>query len=92
MTYANELEALRKEIDRIDEQIIRLLSERIKVSIEVGIIKRKYNKPILDSNRETEVYKRIRERAEQLNIDPEESESIFKGIVKMCRSAQGKEF
>ncbi|MGQ9781773.1 MAG: chorismate mutase [Nitrososphaeria archaeon] len=88
MTYKKEIEALRKRIDDIDEQIMKLLSERVDASKEVGRIKRRYNKPIADPNREAEVYVKTRERAGRLKMNPEDCVSVFERIVKMCRSLQ----
>ena len=52
---AEELQELRKEIDRIDKQIVNLIDERMKVSVRVGETKKKYNAPIFDPKREKEV-------------------------------------
>ena len=52
---AEELQELRKEIDRIDKQIVNLIDERMKVSLKVGETKKKYNAPIFDPKREKEV-------------------------------------
>nr|WP_276307034.1 chorismate mutase [Brachyspira sp. G79] len=37
---AEELQELRKEIDRIDKQIVNLIDERMKVSLKVGETKK----------------------------------------------------
>ena len=52
---AEELQELRKEIDRIDKQIVNLIDERMKISLKVGETKKKYNAPIFDPKREKEV-------------------------------------
>ena len=51
----DELKELRKEIDRIDKQIISLIDERMKISLKVGETKKKNNIPIFDPEREKEV-------------------------------------
>ncbi len=50
-----ELKDLRKKIDEIDRNIVRLIDERMKVSVKVGEIKKKNNAPIFDPKREKEV-------------------------------------
>ena len=50
-----ELKDLRKKIDEIDRDIVRLIDERMKVSVKVGEIKKKNNAPIFDPKREKEV-------------------------------------
>lgn len=52
---SEELQELRKEIDRIDKQIVNLIDERMKVSVKVGETKKKYDAPIFDPKREKEV-------------------------------------
>ena len=50
-----ELKDLRKQIDEIDRDIVKLIDERMKVSLKVGEIKKKNNAPIFDPKREKEV-------------------------------------
>jgi chorismate mutase len=50
-----DIEDWRDEIDRIDEQLVRLLNERSKCAIELGRIKRERGLPIYSPDRETEV-------------------------------------
>lgn len=50
-----DLKDLRKKIDEIDKDIVRLIDERMKVSVKVGEIKKKNNAPIFDPKREKEV-------------------------------------
>jgi chorismate mutase len=88
LAYEKEIEAVRKRIDAIDEQIMKLLSERVEISKEAGKLKRRYGRPVLDQKRESEVYAKTGERARRLKIDPEGSISVFERIVKMCRSSQ----
>jgi chorismate mutase len=45
----------RKEIDAIDEQLVKLLNERSKCAIELGRIKRELDMPIYSPQRESEV-------------------------------------
>ncbi|WP_295155901.1 chorismate mutase [uncultured Brachyspira sp.] len=52
---AEELQELRKEIDKIDKKIVNLIDERMKISIKVGETKKKYNAQIFDPKREKEV-------------------------------------
>ncbi|BDC19727.1 chorismate mutase [Acidianus sp. HS-5] len=51
----SELENLRKEIEEIDENIIKLLARRFQVSQEIGKIKKEKGLPITDENRESKV-------------------------------------
>ena len=50
-----ELKILRNEIDQIDDEIIKLLEKRFNISLKIGEIKKIYNLPIQDVNREKEL-------------------------------------
>ncbi len=68
---------LRTEIDGIDRQIIELLEERVKLTREIGKIKRELNLSVKDEKREEEVLKRAGRFRE-----------VFKKIVEVCRNEQ----
>lgn len=51
----SELDTLRKEIDRIDEEMIRLFEERMAVCEKVGAYKRERGLPVFDGVREQQV-------------------------------------
>jgi len=72
-----KLHELRKRIDEIDEQIIRLLEERVRIAKEIGAIKRELNLPIRDEEREEEVLKKAGKFRE-----------VFEKIVEVCRDVQ----
>ena len=67
------LDELRKEIDRLDEQIIKLLNDRAKVVIQVGQLKNANNAPVYAPDREH----RILERIQQLNDGPLANRSLL---------------
>lgn len=53
------LEELRKKIDEIDCQLVKLLNERASVVVEIGKLKNKTDKPIYSPDREKEVFAKI---------------------------------
>ncbi len=53
------LEELRKRIDELDHQLVKLLNERARVVVEIGKLKNKTDKPIYAPDREKEVFARI---------------------------------
>lgn len=57
------LEEVRKKINAIDEQIIKLFVERMETSAEVAEAKAQNNIPILDKDREKEVIRKVSEMA-----------------------------
>ena len=60
------LEKLRKKIDSLDEQIVKLLSDRAEVVVEVGKFKNAQKTPIYAPDREHQILERI----QQLNSGP----------------------
>jgi len=58
---SKDLEDLRRRIDRLDKEIVELLSERARVVIEVGKTKQAEGTPIYAPDREHAVLKRIAE-------------------------------
>jgi chorismate mutase/prephenate dehydratase len=53
------LEELRKKIDEIDCQLVKLLNERARVVVEIGKLKNKTDKPVYSPDREKEVFAKI---------------------------------
>ncbi|MBM3251853.1 MAG: prephenate dehydratase [Candidatus Omnitrophica bacterium] len=53
------LKKLRKKIDKIDSQVIRLLNQRADITLEIGEIKSRQNKGVYSPEREREIIQRI---------------------------------
>jgi chorismate mutase len=79
---------LRKKIDKIDEQILRFLKERIDVCENIGVFKREHGLPVKDTPRENEQYLRITELASKLGLDPKEVRAVYRKIIAMSIHAQ----
>ena len=84
----SELDSLREKIDAVDDQILHDLLQRVKIARAIGELKKRESRPVHDIHRETEVFKRARERAELLKLDPERIERIYHEIVNMCSTVQ----
>ena len=54
-----DLKTARGEIDRIDEELVRLFLKRLKVSRDVAFAKREKGGPITDPAREREILTRV---------------------------------
>ena len=50
-----KLSSLRNRIDHIDEQLLDLLAERMRISCEIGTYKKEHNMPVLQSMRYNEI-------------------------------------
>ncbi len=89
MKRASELEALRREIDSIDQRILELLNKRAEVALKIGEIKGRMGAPVYVPEREREVIGRI----VSSNPGPFPNEAvkyIFREIISACVSLQRK--
>lgn len=84
----DEIQQHRKKVDAIDDQILMALCERVKVCKAIGDAKKKQGKPIRDSSRENEVYRRIKEKAAKLGLNSGQVEAVYREIVNMCSAVQ----
>ncbi len=84
----DDMEKLREKIDAIDDQILRDIRERVKICRAIGELKKKRNIAIRDETRETEVFKRSKEKAELYKLDPNKIERLYREIVNICSSVQ----
>ncbi len=79
---------LRRKIDKIDNQILQLLNERLNISKNIGTMKRNHKIPIRDPQREDEVYRHVIQKASELGLDTSKIRGIYRGIIAMCTDAQ----
>ena len=83
-----ELNRLRGRINEVDSRILLLLADRAKLCEAIGSAKRSNGLPVKDAAREAEVYRRVREEAANLGLDPVGVEAVYREIVNMCSSVQ----
>src|SRR5262249_8418337 len=75
-----ELAALRKRIDRIDQQLVKLLNERSQLVVRVGKHKRDRGIPIYAPHREAEVLENVL-RANKGPLSPRAVEGIYRELM-----------
>lgn len=83
----NKIDELRQTIDRINQELLNLLNERAKISLEIGKEKQKYGQPIYDPIREEEILTELVKN----NRGPMTNEliiSLFQEIFKASRHIQ----
>lgn len=73
---------LREQIDQIDEQIIDLLSERLRLTGKIGVIKDKINKPVIDKDREVDLNARIEKICRQKGLDSSFISNLWRLILQ----------
>jgi chorismate mutase len=82
------IQTLRKRVDEIDDQILKILSERVKVCRQIGECKKQQGLPVRDQSREKEVYAKVKEKASKFELEPARIEALFREIVNMCSDVQ----
>ena len=83
-----ELSEYRNKLDSIDEEILRLFSERMNIAAEIASWKQENSLPVLDVRREKEKLQRIEEMS-----DPELSDytfTLFSMLMELSRSRQNR--
>jgi len=82
-----KLSLLRKRIDEIDEEVVKLLRERLKLASEIGKIKEEQSLQAFDLQREKQILKRILE-LNQGKFPEETLKVIYSEIIRACRASQ----
>lgn len=84
----NKLKELRKEIDGIDEEILKLISHRLMISKEIGRLKKEYAQSIKDDSREEEVKAHWIASSQRYGIPVKLTEQILMQLLTFSRFSQ----
>lgn len=74
------LTELRAQIDKLDDQLLELLTRRMRVSRDIGQYKKEHNMPILQAQRYEELLERRARQAVELGMDREFMRSVLQAI------------
>ena len=77
-----ELDALRSEIDLIDEELVNVLARRFQVTARVGELKKQLVLNPVDREREAQQAIRYRALANDRGLEPELVVKLFKMIIE----------
>jgi isochorismate pyruvate lyase len=80
----------RAEIDRVDAEIVRLLSIRLAAAMRAAQIKHAAGIPYRDEAREEEIIANAAERGEDFGLPTKQVEKIFKQILRISAKAQAE--
>lgn len=87
----SSLEQVRENIDRIDNEIIKLIAERGEYVAQAAAFK-KSEDAVRDNSRVEAVVKNARNKAEQLGADPDLIEAVFREMISRFISSEMSEF
>ncbi|MCL2085126.1 MAG: chorismate mutase [Oscillospiraceae bacterium] len=80
------IEELRREINGVDDQLLKLFARRMEIVSEIGRYKKERSLPVLDREREQKTLHRLREQA-----PPEFAgyvEALFTSLFEISRDYQ----
>jgi chorismate mutase len=79
------LDDLRRDIDRVDEVLVRLLNERARCVCEIGQMKKELGVEIYQPDREKDVLRHVREVAGEGPLGAEAVVRLFERIIDEAR-------
>jgi chorismate mutase len=79
------LDDLRKDIDRVDEVLVRLLNERARCVCEVGRLKKQLGMEVYQPDREKDVLRHVKEIACEGPLGPDAIGRLFERIIDEAR-------
>lgn len=82
-----KLKEKRRSIDLLDQKLLMLLNQRLRVALEIGKIKQRIGKKICDPGREREVLERLKLK-NRGPVKEQDLIKIFRTIMKVCRQSQ----
>jgi monofunctional chorismate mutase len=83
-----EIKSLRAEIDRLDQEILKFLKQRIRITEKIGKIKKTNSSDILDKQRESEILSTLLEAGENLKIEDDFIISLWRQIIDYSHKVQ----
>ena len=87
-----KMDSYRREIRSLDQQIIEMLGDRMKIADEIGALKKKKNVAILQSNVWTKTMQRMMQEGKENGLSESFIEKMFKAIHEESIQHQKKMF
>jgi len=83
----NDFDQLRKRINEIDQQLVKLLNERSQCAVEIGHTKKKLNVAAWQPQREAEILRNV-VKSNQGPLDDAAIRRLFERIIDEARSLE----
>ncbi len=90
LEYKNKINTMRTQIDVADHQLIEMLGKRMKISDEIGSLKKAHNVAVLQSKRWNEILGKMILQGEEKNLSEEFILRVFKAIHQESINHQEK--
>ena len=75
-----KLNLLRKELDKVDNNLLKIIHKRTKIVKKVMTLK-SHKKEIIDKKRISSILKKIKKESLKKNIDPKITQRIWKSMI-----------
>ncbi len=75
-----DLSVLREQIDDLDNELLQLLSKRMRVSREIGVYKLEHNMPVLQTGRYDHILRDRIEQAERMDMSADFALKVLEAI------------
>jgi chorismate mutase/prephenate dehydratase len=85
--FSQKLNRNRRELDLLDQKLLALLNRRLRISLEIGRLKREVGKKIYDAEREKELLDRLK-RKNKGPLKKRDLKKIFATIMQVSRKSQ----
>ena len=86
-----KLNSLRKELDKIDDFLLKIIQKRTKIVKKVLTLK-SYKKEIIDKKRISSILNKIKKESIKKNIDPKITQRIWKNMIWSYINFEKKNF
>ena len=86
-----KLNLLRKELDKIDDFLLKIIQKRTKIVKKVLTLK-SYKKEIIDKKRISSILNKIKKESIKRNIDPKITQRIWKNMIWSYINYEKKNF
>ena len=82
------LEEIRKELDKLDDQLLEIYNKRFELVLKVGEIKNRTNAPIYRPEREKQIIERLQKKNREMNgvLTDEAIEALFMDLFSVARN------
>lgn len=88
MDKSRSIEELRKELDKVDDVLMRTFAERLRVVTEINQVKKSVGISLFDRSREREVFDKSAERAATYGIDPNLAKQLVATLIDTSHQLQ----
>ena len=86
-----KLNLLRKELDKIDNNLLKIIHKRTKIVKKVLTLK-SYKREIIDKKRISSILNKIKKKSLKRNIDPKITQRIWKNMIWSYINYEKKNF